>query len=130
MAAKMKIDYTVDRGELWERLIVIKDRRSHRKRIPTAVAASISIAGTAYVIPTEITSEGAVLMTMTANNTEWLTDGTYNWDMVATVPISAYSTSSPVTEMVVVAGEITVSTYANITPMASDGVATALTAVS
>lgn len=123
-------DFKVDRGEHWERLILIKDRRTHRKRVPTEAAASIRINDVDYVIPTEITSEGGVLMTLTPNNTEWLADGTYNWDMVATVSRSALLTSTPLTEKVVAKGTITVRTYANITPMDSDGNATALAVVS
>lgn len=123
-------DFKVDRGEHWERLILIKDRRTHRKRVPTEAAASIRIDGVDYVIPTEITSEGGVLMTLTGNNTEWLADGTYNWDMVATVSRSALLTSTPLTEKVVAKGTLTVSTYANITPMDSDGNPTALAVVS
>lgn len=113
--------YTISRGELFERLLVIKDRRTRRKRIPTEAAASILISGTAYVIPSQITSEGGVLLTMSPENTEWLSDGVYDWDMVATVSRSSAFTSTPLQETVVVSGTITVSTYDNITPMASDG---------
>lgn len=128
MAKKTKIDYTVDRGELWERLVVLKDRRTHRKRVPTEVAASVKVGDTVYVLPTEITSEGAVLLTMSAENTEWLPAGTYDWDMVATVSRSALLTSTPLSEMLVVYGSLTVQTFDNLTPMDSDGQTTALVA--
>lgn len=128
--AKMRIDYKVDRGERWERLVVIKDRRTHRKRVPTEAAATVKIGDTKYVIPTTITTEGCVLLTLTENNTEWLSDGTYDWDMVATVSRSALLTSTPLSEMMVVYGTLIVSTYANLTPMDSDGVTSALTVVS
>lgn len=123
-------DYKIKRGEDWERLIVIKDRRTRRKRVPTEAAASVRIDGVDYVLPTEITSEGGVKLSLSANNTEWLSDGTYLWDMVATVSRSALLTSTPLTETVVAKGTLTVSTYSNITPMDSDGVPTALTVVS
>jgi hypothetical protein len=128
MAKKTKIDYTVDRGELWERLVVLKDRRTHRKRVPTEVSASVKVGDTVYVLPTEITSEGAVLLTMSAENTEWLPAGTYDWDMVATVSRSALLTSTPLSEMLVVYGSLTVQTFDNLTPMDSDGQTTALVA--
>jgi len=128
MAKKTKIDYTVDRGELWERMVVLKDRRTHRKRVPTEVSASVKVGDTVYVIPTEVTSEGAVLLTMSAENTEWLPAGTYEWDMVATVSRSALLTSTPLSEMLVVYGTLTVQTFDNLTPMDSDGQTTALVA--
>jgi hypothetical protein len=128
MAKKTKIDYTVDRGELWERMVVLKDRRTHRKRVPTEVSASVKVGDTVYVIPTEVTSEGAVLLTMSAENTEWLPAGTYDWDMVATVSRSALLTSTPLSEMMVVYGTLTVQTFDNLTPMDSDGQTTALVA--
>lgn len=119
---KAEINYTVDRGEIWERLVILKDRRTRRKRVPTEVAATVLIGTTKYKIPTTITSEGGILLEMSANNTEWLSNGEYNWDMVATVSRSALLTSTPLTETVVVFGKLVVQTYDNITPMDSDGV--------
>ena len=124
--AKAQINYTVDRGEVWERLLILKDRRTRRKRVPVEAAASVLIDGVKYVIPSEITSEGGVLLTMSAANTEWMEDGEYSWDMVATVSRSALLTSTPLTEALVVYGTLAVQTYDNITPMASDGVTEAL----
>lgn len=126
---KTKIDYRVTRGEKWERLIILKDKRTRRKRVPTEAAASVLIEGVKYVIPTEITAEGGVSLVLSANNTEWLTDGTYPWDLVVTASESALLTSTPLVEVVAVYGTLTVSTYDNITPMDSDGVATALSVV-
>lgn len=126
---RANMNYTIDRGEVWERLIVLKDKRTHRKRVPTEVAASVSIGDTKYVIPTEVTSEGAVLLSLSANNTEWFSVGTYNWDMVATVSRSAMLTSTPLAETLVVSGTLTVQNYDNITPMDSDGNPTALEVV-
>ena len=128
MARKSRIDYTVDRGELWERLVVLKDRRTHRKRVPTEVSASVKVGDTVYVLPSEVTSEGAVLLTMSAENTEWLPAGEYDWDMVATVSRSALLTSTPLSEMLVVYGKLNVETFDNLTPMDSDGQTAALVA--
>lgn len=126
---RANMNYTIDRGEVWERLVVLKDKRTHRKRVPTEVAASVKIGDTKYVIPTEVTAEGAVLLSLTANNTEWFTVGEYNWDMVATVSRSAMLTSTPLAETLVVSGTLTVQNYDNITPMDSDGDPTALEVV-
>lgn len=127
---KTEINYTVVRGEIWERLIVVKDKRTHRKRVPTEAAATIKVGATLYSIPVEITSEGGVLLSLSAGNTEWLAAGEYQWDMVATVSRSALLTSTPLSEMLVVYGTLTVVTYDNLTPMASDGVTEALSVVS
>lgn len=126
---RANMDYTIDRGEVWERLIVLKDRRTHRKRVPTEVAASVLVGDTKYVIPTEVTAEGAVLLSLSANNTEWFTVGEYKWDMVATVSRAALLVSTPLAETLVVSGTLTVQNYDNITPMDSDGSPTALEVV-
>lgn len=126
---KSEVNYTVVRGEVWERLLILKDRRTRRKRVPTEVAATVKIGTTKYSIPVEVTSEGGVLLTMTPANTEWLSDGEYDWDMVATVSRSALLTSTPLTEVLVVYGKLTVTTYDNLTPMDSDGVTEALEVV-
>lgn len=126
MAKKTQINYTVDRGEVWERLIVPKDRRTHRKRVPVEANATVKVGDTLYVLPCEITSEGAILLSMTAGNTEWLADGEYDWDMTATISRSALLTSTPLVEMVIVYGKLVVSTFNNLTPMDSDGVPVAL----
>jgi hypothetical protein len=118
---KAKVDYSVSRGEIWERLLILKDKRTRRKRVPTEAAATVRINDVDYVIPLEITSEGGVLLTMTGNNTEWLTDGEYDWDLVATVSRSALLTSTPLNETLVVYGKLKVATHANITPMSTDG---------
>ena len=126
---KAEVNYVIVRGEIWERLVILKDRRTHRKRVPTEVAATIKVGDTLYQIPAEVTSEGGVLLSLNANNTEWLADGEYFWDMVATVSRSALLTSTPLTESLVVRGTLTVITYDNLTPMESDGVTEALAVV-
>lgn len=114
-------NYNISRGEVWERLIIPKDRRTRRKRVPTSAAASVLIDDVAYVLPTEITSEGGVLISLTAGNTEWMAVGEYPWDMVLTVSRSALLTSTPLAETLGVKGTLTVTDYENITPMESDG---------
>lgn len=119
-------DYTVTKGEIWERLVIIKDRRTHRKRVPTEANATVLVNDVKYVIPVEITSEGGVLLSMTPENTEWLGAGTYPWDMVAKVSRSALLTSTPIAQLLIVKGTLTVADPSNITPMESDGAGTPL----
>lgn len=119
------LNYTIDRGETWERLVIIKDRRTRRKRVPVEAMASLRIVSGpklgAWVIPTTITSEGGVSLDLTSGNTEWLDVGVYLWDMVVTISRSALLTSTPLVETQVVRGTLTVISYDNITPMDSDG---------
>lgn len=129
LVKKAEVNYEVVRGEIWERLVIIKDKRTRRKRVPTEVAATIKVGTSLYSIPAEITSEGGVLLSLNSGNTEWLAAGEYRWDMVATVSRSALLTSTPLSEMLVVYGTITVVNYDNLTPMDSDGVTEALSLV-
>lgn len=117
------MNYTIDRGEVWERSIVPKDKRTHRKRVPTAAAAYITAGSIAaptvladYLIPTEITSDGSVHISMTAANTLSLPAGTWAWDMQITCSRSAMLTSTPLAEVLVVRGTITVRDVTSIAP--------------
>jgi hypothetical protein len=121
-------DYQIQRGEVWERLIILKDKRTRRRRVPTEADATILVNSVKYILPVTITSEGGVLLSLTPNNTEWLAVGTYPWDMAANVSRSALLTSTPITQMLVVKGTLTVTDEGNLTPMTSDGVATPLVA--
>lgn len=128
MAARTR-NYTIQKGEVWERLIIIKDKRTHRKRVPTEADATVLVNSVKYVIPVEITSEGGVLLSLTPGNTEWLGAGEYAWDMVAKVSRSALLTSTPITQLLVVKGTLTVEDQGNLTPLESDGVTTPLVAL-
>lgn len=116
----MTLNYSLNRGEVWERLIMIKDRRTRRVRKPTQASACVLINGVSYYLPSTVTSEGGVLLELSPAQTKWLTDGEYPWDGVATVSRSQRFTNSPQSEMVVFKGTITVSSYSNITPMEVD----------
>ena len=120
---RQTLNYSIKRGEVWERLVMIKDRRTRRVRKPTAAAASVLISGVAYTIPCSITSEGGVLLEMTPEQTKWLVAGTYPWDAVATVSRSQRFTQTPASETVILSGTLTVESYDAITPMAVDLVA-------
>lgn len=117
-------DYRITRGETWKRLIVIRDRRTRRRRVPTDAYAALRIdtgekAGD-YYIPAVIIHEGAVELRLMPENTLWLPVGTFNWDLVAKVSRSPYFTSTTIDEVVVVKGALEVIEYDPITPMDTD----------
>lgn len=115
------LNYQIERGELWERLVVIKDRRTHRKRHPTEAKAVVLIDNVKYTIPSTVSGEGGVLLSLSAKNTEWLVDGAYRWDMEIVVSRSASFLSGPTMQTIAVGGTLTVRTYDNLAPMLSDG---------
>ena len=123
MAAKTT-RYHINRGEVWERLIVVKDSWTHRVRKPESAAATMLYEGKKYIIPHELTWEGGILLSMSEFNTEWLKDGTYPFDVVATISRSNYMYKGDPNETKVVSkGTLKVSTYENISPMPSDTMA-------
>lgn len=117
---RQTVNYTMQRGEVWERLIMLKDRRTRRVRKPTQVSACVLINDVSYYLPSIVTSEGGVLLSLSPEQTKWFVDGTYTWDAVATVSRSQMFTAYPEAEQVVLNGTITVSSYANITPLEVD----------
>lgn len=117
------LNYSINRGEVWERLIMIKDRRTRRVRKPTEVSACILINGVSYYLPSAVTAEGGVLLELSPAQTKWLVDGEYSWDAVATISRAQNFTNSPTSETVVLTGTLTVTSYDNITPLDSDVVA-------
>ena len=115
-------DYEMIRGEFFERLIIIKDKRTHRRRVPTEAAATMLIAPegeAAYtvVIPTTLNNEGGVLLSLTPDETYDIPEGEWQWDMVVTISTSPTMLSTPLQEVRPVSGTITVVSYENITPM-------------
>lgn len=111
------VNFTITRGEVWERLVVIKDKRTRRKRVPVEVAAAVRLPDGDYYLPTEVTAEGGIKLYLNPQQTAWLEDGEYRWDIVAIVSRSALLTSTPFHEQVVLTGNLTVKSYDNIAPM-------------
>ena len=116
------IDYNMIRGEFFERLIIIKDKRTHRRRVATEAAATMlvePVGQAAYTVdlPVSVTNEGGVLLSLTGTETYAIPDGEWVWDMVVTVSTSPTMVSNPLQEVRPVNGTITVTTYENITPM-------------
>lgn len=114
-------NYTAKKGEFFQRLLILKDKRTHRRRVPTEVDATILVNDVQYILPVYVTSEGGVMINMTPENTEWLGVGEFPYDAVVTCSVSALLTSTPLQQMLCVKGTITVSDDGNMTPLDSDG---------
>jgi hypothetical protein len=103
------INYSLTRGLPWERLIIIKDRRTHRLYYPTDARAYIKTGDlTVAEITTTITTERGVELSLTSEETQDLPLGDLSYDVLATV--NGIQT-------MVARGTITVSALDNITPL-------------
>lgn len=122
-------DYHIERGEAFDRLIIIKDRRTHRRRVPTEAKAVVLMDGIKYYLPQYITSEGGIMLSLTVYQTEWMTPGEWPFDVEAKISRSPMLTSTPLVETIAVKGTLFVSTYSNLSPLLSDGVMTPLQVV-
>lgn len=103
------VNYEITRGLPFERLIVLKDRRTHRLLKPTDCRAYVATVGTAKMeITSYITGEQAIMLTMTAEETQDLPLGALSYDVLATVG----GVQQPVAQ-----GTITVSALNTVTPL-------------
>ncbi len=78
-------EYAATQGIPFERLIIVRDRRTHRVIRPIECWGRIKT-GELSVTPltTEITSEGGILISLTAEQTKDLPVGTLEFDIMAT----------------------------------------------
>jgi hypothetical protein len=77
------VPYRVTQGIPWERLIVVRDRRTHRIVRPENAWARVKLnESTSTIIDVEITSEGALMLTLTADETKSLPVGDLEFDVV------------------------------------------------
>lgn len=82
MASHVK--YTVTQGIDWDRLVVVKDRRTRRVIRPIECWARIKTGElTVAPIRTLVTSEGAILLSLTAAETKSLPVGELEFDVIA-----------------------------------------------
>lgn len=103
------INYSLTRGLPWERLIIIKDKRTHRLYYPTDARAYVKTGDlTVAELTTTITTERGVELSLTAEETQDLPLGDLSYDVLATV--NGIQT-------MVARGTITVSALDNITPL-------------
>ena len=107
------VNYTLVRGLPWERLLIVKDHRTHRLLYPTDCRSYIRT-GTLTVaeITTTLTTENGIQLYLGAEETQDLPLGDLAYDVIATIN----GVQRPVAQ-----GTISVSALNNITPLeASD----------
>jgi hypothetical protein len=100
----------IRRGEYWQRLIIVKDKRTHRLVHVTVASAMMQAANSTIKIPITCVVDslrGSILMVLSEAETADLVDGTYYYDVVADAGrLRTIET-----------GTIEVSTVAQITPL-------------
>lgn len=103
------INYALTQGLPWDRLVIIKNKYSHRLLYPANPRAYIKT-GTfsKYEITTSITTENGILLSLTAEETQDLPVGDLEYDVVATIN----GVQRPLTS-----GTISVSALESITPL-------------
>lgn len=103
------VNYTLVRGLPWERLVIVKDRRTHRVAKPTEASSYIKTGDISKTeITTEISKENGIRLSLTAEETQDLPLGELSYDVLATIN----GIQRPVTS-----GTITVSALDTITPL-------------
>lgn len=109
------VNYNITKGLPWERLVMVKDQRTHRVVRPYDAWGLIKTSTTGRMsLTTQITSEGGILLSLSEEETKDLPAGDLEYDVIADLPRRGYTT--PVTRPVV-KGTITVSELGTITPL-------------
>lgn len=103
------VNYTLVRGLPWERLIIVKDRNTHRVLKPTDASSYVKTGELSKVeLTATVTSENGIKLTLTAEETQDLPLGDLQYDVLATIN----GIQRPVSK-----GTITVTALDNITPL-------------
>lgn len=108
------LKYTMNRGEPWERLVIVKNRRTRRilkfdeARCMAKFPAVGSSPAVTYTLPVTITNESGIKLTLDPDQTLDFPTGTIPFDIAA--PIDGYW-------QIVAKGQIEVSDLGNITPL-------------
>lgn len=113
------LTYTATQGLPWERLIVVRDRASHRILKPTDAWGVVKTGDVGRMeLGTVITPEGSVLVYLTEEETKDLPVGDLTFDVMATLPKKAmYEGDSTTVTQPVAQGIIKVSELGTITPL-------------
>lgn len=102
------VNYNVVRGLPWERLIILKDRRTHRQLKPTEARSYIQTGTLSKKeITVDITREQGIMLCLSAEETQDLPLGELQYDVLATIN----EVQRPVAK-----GTIIVTALDNITP--------------
>lgn len=81
-----QVRYTLTRGLAWERLVVVKDRKTRRVVRPIEAWGTIKTGdNTTVAINVDITGEGSLMMSLDETETAALPLGELKFDVVATV---------------------------------------------
>lgn len=80
-----RISYTMTRGFLWDRLIIVKNRRTHRVFKPTDARCTVDLGTTKRSIPVSITNEGGIYLKVLPDNTFDYPVGTFDFDVLCLV---------------------------------------------
>lgn len=106
------VNYDIVRGLPWERLLIIKDRRSHRVVTPAKARAYIRTSTTSVLeVTTEVTGENGVSLSLTAAQTKDLPTGELAYDVYATCKLYGADIEKQVSK-----GLINVSNEDRVTP--------------
>lgn len=80
------VNYTLVRGLPWERLVIVKDRNTHRVLKPTDASAYVKTGDlTKMEITATVTSENGIKLTLSAEETQDLPLGELQYDVLATI---------------------------------------------
>lgn len=113
-----KASYTLTKGVPWERLVVVKDRRTRRLVAVTEARGAIKTSElTRKEFNINITNKGEILLYLTEDETRELPAGQLEFDVIATCTRMRYypGQASTVTQKIV-SGTIDVSENITITP--------------
>lgn len=103
------VNYSITRGLDWQRLIIVKDRRTHRQVKPTDARAFLKTGTLSKKeITIDLTSENGIMLYLSSEETQDLPLGELEYDVLATIN----DIQRPVAR-----GTIVVSALDNITPM-------------
>ena len=113
-----RAEYTLTKGLPWERLVVVKDRRTRRLvRITEARGAVKTSDSTVSEFNITLTNKGEILIALTAEQTRELPAGDLEFDVIATCNrFVYYSGQTPTITQPVVRGIISVAESDDITP--------------
>lgn len=103
-----RLSYTMTRGILWDRLVIVKNRRTRRTFRPSQARAMVNINGVKKSIPCEINKEGGIYLRVDPDETLDYPEGTWDFDIAA--PVRDYW-------QIVAKGTIEVQPLDNITPL-------------
>jgi hypothetical protein len=103
------VNYTMVRGLPWERLIIVKNKYTHRLQSPTDARAYVKTGDlTVAELTATITTEKGIELSLTSEETQDLPLGNLAYDVIATIGGI---------QMPVAKGTISVSALNNITPL-------------